>query len=352
MAQDGDKFSGSFVSLVRHCYGWCRGRQPCRNSAMVSSERHSEDSFSEDSLSSDGTDLSEDLHDLPQSERQGVMIHQYSHALYQPPKDWPLLKHLLAFLGEAHVLQSCWLYSFTSSHPPKAPKDKADKVNWCQWEILQFESISRISLISAPYIHNLHGPLRFGIPMHAARHLNSASASAGPVDDVSFQQDGRPKYIEAGDGRGPKQWHETNFGDVRILLEDLWSRICYDLLRSMVIKNMNTLAVGSRVPWQISGFLACLWWDMAVCAGWWRPPDGQLEWRPKARGEARGRNHSWIRCWNGEAGNCMEYIFLGSFWFGFSKLHFFLLPMLPASKIGIRHSALKSEIPSTSIGNL
>ena len=42
---------------------------------------------SEDSLSSDGTDLSEDLHDLPQSERQGVMIHQYSHALYQPPKD-------------------------------------------------------------------------------------------------------------------------------------------------------------------------------------------------------------------------------------------------------------------------
>lgn len=87
MAQDGDKFSGSFVSLVRHCYGWCRGRQPCRNSAMVSSERHSEDSFSEDSLSSDGTDLSEDLHDLPQSERQGVMIHQYSHALYQPPKD-------------------------------------------------------------------------------------------------------------------------------------------------------------------------------------------------------------------------------------------------------------------------
>ncbi|CAL1171861.1 unnamed protein product [Cladocopium goreaui] len=91
-----DKFSGSFVSLVRHCYGWCRGRQPCRNSAMVSPERHSEDSFSEDSLSSDGTDLSEDLHDLPQSER----------------------------------------------------------------------------------------------------HLNSASASAGPVDDVSFQQDGRPKYIE------------------------------------------------------------------------------------------------------------------------------------------------------------
>ena len=51
--------------------------------------------------------------------------------------------------------------------------------------------------------------------MNAARHLNSgnsASASAGPVDDVSLQQDRGPKYIEAGDGRGPKQYETCKLG--------------------------------------------------------------------------------------------------------------------------------------------
>ena len=53
---------------------------------MVSSERHSEDSFSEDSLSSDGTYLEEDLRDLPESERRGVMMYRYTHMRFIKPQ--------------------------------------------------------------------------------------------------------------------------------------------------------------------------------------------------------------------------------------------------------------------------
>ena len=181
---------------------------------MVSSERHSEDSFSEDSLS-DGTDLSEDLHDLPQSERQGSWFINIHIGFIKPPKMdlyWSIFEPW-NWLGEAYVVQSCWLFSFTSSNiPSDLILQKLQKIRHIRSMDVSGKSCSSvgnpavlihfnfnefrwISLISAQHIHTLNGPLRFGIPMHAARYLNSgdsASASAGPLHDVSLRQDGGP----------------------------------------------------------------------------------------------------------------------------------------------------------------